>query len=296
MSVTFVDVSYSYGSQGTSTADDKALDDVSFTIEDGEFLGIIGHTGSGKSTLIQHINGIIQPTSGKVLVDGLDVAGDKATRKKVRSKVGIVFQYPEYQLFGNTVFEDVSFGPRNMGLPGSEVEARVIDALGQVGLDPDSVLYKSPFDFSGGQRRRIAIAGVLAMRTEVLVLDEPMAGLDPRGHEEILGYIRELHRGGMTVVMVSHDMEDIADCADRVLVMKGGKVFLHDVPEVVFSRYTELREIGLGVPVTTMFAHELSELGFEFDRHVLSLDQLADAIATQVGGHALPAEGVDGHA
>lgn len=287
MPVTFDHVSFRYPSEGGQGEGRYALKDVSFTVADGEFLGIIGHTGSGKSTLIQMVNGLLLPLSGQVTVDGIDTAAGRRERKDIRAKVGIVFQYPEYQLFGNTVEEDVSFGPRNSGIAATEVALRVNTALKRVGLDPDRCLKRSPFEFSGGQKRRIALAGVLAMAPDVLVLDEPMAGLDPQGCREIMGFIRTLHHEGMTIIMVSHSMEDVAENATRVLVLKEGEVFATGVPEEVFKRAAELREIGLGVPIETSFAHELAEsCGFRFDRTTFTLEQLADAIAPQVGGRA----------
>lgn len=284
MQLTFEQVTYSYGSSSSPREATPALSGVSFSVADGEFLGIIGHTGSGKSTLIQHINALLLPTSGKVTVDGVDTAADRASRRAIRAKVGVVFQYPEYQLFGNTVREDVAFGPKNRGLSSVEVDARVERAITRVGLDPADCLDKSPFDFSGGQRRRIALAGVLACEPHILVLDEPMAGLDPRGRHEILGYLKNLHDEGMTVIMVSHSMEDVSEMADRVLVMNGGKVFTEGTPEEVFTHAVELREIGLGVPIETSFARQLAdEGGFTFDQTTFTVPQLADAIAAQLG-------------
>lgn len=285
MSVIFDQVTYCYSSQDDRQPCTPALNDVSFQIEDGDFFGIIGHTGSGKSTLIQHINGLLLPSSGHVVVNGTDTLEGRSSRTAVREKVGIVFQYPEYQLFANTVFEDVAFGPRNIGLSETEVAQRVQGALARAGLESSSrVLQKSPFDFSGGQRRRIALAGVLAMNPSILVLDEPMAGLDPKGRTEIMGYIHALHEEGMTIVMVSHSMEDIAEHACHVLVLQQGHVFAQGTPEEIFSRTEQLREIGLGVPITTSFAQDLARHGFVFDRTTFTVDGLADAIASQLGG------------
>lgn len=226
-----------------------ALDDVSLTIGDGEFVGLIGHTGSGKSTLVQHLNGLLLPTSGTITVDGLNIA-DKATdRRAIRRKVGLVFQYPENQLFEETVEKDIAFGPKNLGLDDAEIDRRVRDAMRKVALDYDALHERSVFELSGGQMRRVAIAGVLAMEPRTLVLDEPCAGLDPRGREEILGLIRDLHRDtGATIVMVSHSMDDVASLAERVIVMNHGRVAMDGAPREVFSRGAELRAIGLDVP------------------------------------------------
>lgn len=289
MSIAFEQVGYSYISSSDASANVWALADLDLEIASGSFTSVIGHTGSGKSTLIQHVNGLLRPTRGRVLVDGLDTASAR-DRKQIRRKVGIVFQYPEYQLFGNTVAQDVGFGPRNMGLSEGEVVERVNRSLEQVGLDPEAIRERSPFDFSGGQKRRIAIAGVLAMDPEYLVLDEPMAGLDPHGRHEIMGYITHLHDEGMTVVMVTHSMDDVADFSDDVVILKDGRLFMHDVPERVFQHAAELREIGLTIPVTTRMALELSECGFEFSKTCFSVDELADAIALQLGGVALNRE------
>ena len=220
----------------------QALSDISFTIQDGEFVGLIGHTGSGKSTLVQHLNGLLQPTSGRVLVDGTDLADKNADRKQIRCKVGLVFQYAENQLFEETVAKDIAFGPKNLGLDAGEVDRRVREAMRQVSLDYDRISGKSVFDLSGGQKRRVAIAGVLAMKPSVLVLDEPCAGLDPHGREEILGLIRRLHReSGATIVMVSHSMDDVAQLAERVMVMHRGHLVMDGRPEEIFSRGEELR-------------------------------------------------------
>lgn len=286
MSIVFEHVSYDYAPERDK--DDaagrapQALSDVDLEIGDGQFVGIIGHTGSGKSTLIQHMNGLLQPTEGRVLVDGLDLA-DKKNRRAVRKRVGIAFQYPEYQLFATTVVEDVSFGPRNLGLTDDEIDRRVRGALERVGLDYDAVAEKSPFHLSGGQQRRVALAGILAMEPQVLVLDEPMAGLDPKGREDTLGLVHRLHDDGLTVVMVSHSMEDVAENAERVLVLNHGRVVMDDVPEKVFSRAAELREIGLGVPQATLFQQRLAAAGLVLPRPVHTIDDLADAIAAKLG-------------
>ena len=261
-----------------------ALDDVSLTIEDGEFVGLIGHTGSGKSTLVQHLNGLLLPSSGKITVDGLDIA-DKATdRRAIRRKVGLVFQYPENQLFEETVEKDIAFGPKNLGLDDAEIDRRVRDAMRKVALDYDALHERSVFELSGGQMRRVAIAGVLAMEPRTLVLDEPCAGLDPRGREEILGLIRDLHRDtGATIVMVSHSMDDVASLAERVIVMNHGRVAMDGTPREVFSRGAELRAIGLDVPQAVMLADKLRERGFDVPQGVYRVEEIKAVIEGIVG-------------
>ena len=261
-----------------------ALDDVSLTIGDGEFVGLIGHTGSGKSTLVQHLNGLLLPSSGKITVDGLDIA-DKATdRRAIRRKVGLVFQYPENQLFEETVEKDIAFGPRNLGLDEAEIDRRVRDAMRKVALDYDALHERSVFELSGGQMRRVAIAGVLAMEPRTLVLDEPCAGLDPRGREEILGLIRDLHRDtGATIVMVSHSMDDVASLAERVIVMNHGRVAMDGTPREVFSRGAELRAIGLDVPQAVLLADKLRERGFDVPQGVYRVEEIKAVIEGIVG-------------
>ena len=261
-----------------------ALDDVSLTIGDGEFVGLIGHTGSGKSTLVQHLNGLLLPSSGKITVDGLDIA-DKATdRRAIRRKVGLVFQYPENQLFEETVEKDIAFGPKNLGLDDAEIDRRVRDAMRKVALDYDALHERSVFELSGGQMRRVAIAGVLAMEPRTLVLDEPCAGLDPRGREEILGLIRDLHRDtGATIVMVSHSMDDVASLAERVIVMNHGRVAMDGAPREVFSRGAELRAIGLDVPQAVLLADKLRERGFDVPQGVYRVEEIKAVIEGIVG-------------
>jgi len=240
-----------------------ALEDVSFSVERGEFVGIIGHTGSGKSTLMQHMNGLLKPNSGKILLDGKDIWADKTTTRQTRFRVGLVFQYPEYQLFEETVYKDIAFGPRNMGLDAKEVERRVLDAAELVGLTREQLLV-SPFDLSGGQKRRVAIAGVLAMEPEVLILDEPTAGLDPTGREEILQNIEDYRQAkNATIMMVSHSMNDVARLTDRLLVMKDAKLVMDGTPEQVFARAQELLEYGLDIPEITRLFLQLREMGLE---------------------------------
>jgi len=252
-----------------------ALSDVSLTVQDGEFLGIIGHTGSGKSTLIQHLNGLLLPTAGSVLVDGLDTR-EKKLRKQIRSLVGMVFQYPEYQLFEETVERDVAFGPKNMGLSEEEVAPRVKEALTLVGLNPDEFAEKSPFELSGGEKRRAALAGILAMRPKYLVLDEPMAGLDPRGRREILALIESLRRDfGTGIVMVSHSMDDVAMYADRIAVLDKGSLFMVGTPEDVFSCSTELLDMGLNLPQATQLVRALRARGIEIEHDYFRMEELA---------------------
>ena len=261
-----------------------ALDDVSLTIEDGEFVGLIGHTGSGKSTLVQHLNGLLLPTSGTITVDGLNIA-DKATdRRAIRRKVGLVFQYPENQIFEETVEKDIAFGPKNLGLDDAEIDRRVKGAMRKVALDYDALHERSVFELSGGQMRRVAIAGVLAMEPRTLVLDEPCAGLDPRGREEILGLIRDLHRDtGATIVMVSHSMDDVASLAERVIVMNHGRVAMDGTPREVFSRGAELRAIGLDVPQAVLLADKLRERGFDVPQGVYRVEEIKAVIEGIVG-------------
>ena len=267
-----------------------ALDDVSLTIEDGEFVGLIGHTGSGKSTLVQHLNGLLLPSSGKITVDGLDIA-DKATdRRAIRRKVGLVFQYPENQLFEETVEKDIAFGPRNLGLDEAEIDRRVRDAMRKVALDYDALHERSVFELSGGQMRRVAIAGVLAMEPRTLVLDEPCAGLDPRGREEILGLIRDLHRDtGATIVMVSHSMDDVASLAERVIVMNHGELVMDGAPRDVFACGEELRGMGLDVPQAVQLAGKLRERGFDIPEGIYRIEEIKaeiERIAAKGGRHA----------
>ncbi len=255
-----------------------ALSDIDLTIDDGEFLGVIGHTGSGKSTMIQHLNGLLQPTEGRVLVDGLDTQ-DKKLRKKIRSLVGMVFQYPEYQLFEETVEKDVSFGPKNMGLEDDDIHERVFEALRLVGLPPERFAEQSPFELSGGEKRRTALAGILAMRPKYLVLDEPMAGLDPRGRAEILSLIESLRsENGTGIIMVSHSMDDVAMYADRIAVLDRGHLYLAGPPEEVFSHGEELVKMGLNLPQATRLVYALRARGVELEHNYYRMDELSDAL------------------
>ncbi len=269
-------LTYIYG-EGMPDAT-RALDDISFEIERGEFLGVIGPTGCGKSTLITHFNGLNRPTSGRLLIDGEDMWADPRQIRKYRFKVGLVFQYPEYQLFEETVRKDIAFGPRNMGLPEEEIEKRVIEAARFCGLE-EEMLDRSPFELSGGQKRRVAIAGVIAMRPEVLVLDEPAAGLDPEGREMILSQVRRYHKEtGTTVVLVSHSMEDIAKYADRVLVLQAGKLAMLDTTANIFARAQELVEYGLSVPQVTKIFLGLRQMGVDVPVDVYTVKYARDVI------------------
>lgn len=256
----------------------KALDDVTLTIGDGEFVGLIGHTGSGKSTLVQHLNGLMKPDHGSVIVDGMDVSDKNTDLREIRRRVGLVFQYPEHQLFEETVRKDVSFGPRNLGCSEQEIEERVVKACHQVGLS-DEKLDMSPFDLSGGNKRRVAIAGVLAMRPRVLVLDEPTAGLDPRGRNELLELIRGLHdEEGNTIVMVSHSMDDISALAQRIIVMNEGRVAMDGTPREVFAHPQELVDMHLGVPAAAQLAMGLRKRGYDLPDNVYTLDEMRSLI------------------
>ena len=261
----------------------KALDHISFGVEPGEFVGIIGHTGSGKSTLMQQMNGLLKPTSGQVLLDGVDIWSDKKLTRQARFRVGLVFQYPEYQLFEETVYRDIAFGPKNMGLEEKEIDRRVREAAGFVGLT-EAQLEVSPFDLSGGQKRRVAIAGVIAMEPEVLILDEPTAGLDPVGRAEILDNIEAYRQAkNATIMMVSHSMEDVARLTDRLLVMNGSRLAMDGTPSEVFSRAQELLAMGLNIPQVTQVFLELKKLGLDV-KSVYTMDQAVAEIARLRGG------------
>ena len=262
-----------------------ALDKVDFRVEKGEFLGIIGHTGSGKSTLIQHLNGLLKPTSGQILIDGQDLYQSKEFLRKTRFRIGLVFQYPEYQLFEETVYKDIAFGPRNMGLNETEIDRRVREAAGFVGIG-EELLEKSPFDLSGGQKRRVAIAGVIAMEPEVLILDEPTAGLDPRGSAEILANIRSYREArGAAIVMVSHSMEDVARLTDRIVVINDSHIAMSGTPQEIFTHAEELLEMGLDVPQITRLFLRLRSLGLDVDPSVYTVEQ---AMAQLLPGKEAP--------
>lgn len=255
-----------------------ALKDISLIINDGEFIGIIGHTGSGKSTLVQHLNGLVKASSGHIYFNGEDIYDDDYDMKKLRSKVGLVFQYPEHQLFEATVYEDVCFGPKNLGLKGVDLELRAYNALKAVGIGED-LIDASPFELSGGQKRRVAIAGVLAMEPEYLILDEPCAGLDPKGREEILELISKLHREKkITIILISHSMEDVADYVERLLVMDDGMVLKDDTPQNVFADYKELEKIGLAAPEVTYAVQQMKEKGLDIDGTPININQAKEMI------------------
>lgn len=255
-----------------------AVKDVSFTLEDGDFVGVIGHTGSGKSTLIQHLNGLEQPTEGTVLYNGEDIFAEGYDLKALRGKVGLVFQYPEYQLFEETVLKDVMFGPLNMGRTREEAESLARESLKSLGLD-ESYLSRSPFELSGGEKRRAALAGILAMEPEVLILDEPTAGLDPRARLEMLELVKRLHKDkGISVLLVSHSMDDVAEYADKILVMNNAELKFYDTPKEVFKHRDELLSYGLDVPEITEIAHELRESGFDVPEDISTIDEAVDAI------------------
>lgn len=269
-------VNYIYG--GDTELAVHALNDVNLVIPDGQFIGLIGHTGSGKSTLVQHLNGLLKPTSGAIYFNGEDIHDADYDKKKLRSKVGLVFQYPEHQLFEIDAFSDVCFGPKNLGLSKKEAELRAYAALKQVGLE-DEYFYQSPFDLSGGQKRRVAIAGVLAMKPDVLILDEPTAGLDPKGRDEILDQIAKLHNEmGITVILVSHSMEDVAKYVERIIVMNKGSILYDDVPKKVFTHYKELEQVGLAAPQVTYIMQSLKEKGLPVNTEVTTIKEARDEI------------------
>lgn len=276
MSLILDHVNYIYGDDTTLAV--KALDDICLNIPDGQFVGVIGHTGSGKSTLMQHLNGLLKASGGSIYFNGEDIYDKDYDMKKLRSKVGLVFQYPEHQLFEIDVFSDVCYGPKNLGLDRKEVELRAYDALKKVGL-PDEFFYQSPFELSGGQKRRVAIAGVLAMKPEVLILDEPTAGLDPKGRDEILHQIKKLQtETGMTILLVSHSMEDVAEYVDRIIVMNQGKVMYDDTPRNVFKHYRELESVGLAAPQVTYIMHDLRKKGLPVDVDATTIEEAAEEI------------------
>lgn len=281
MSLKLEHVTYLYGADTQLPV--RALDDICLEIPEGQFIGLIGHTGSGKSTLVQHLNGLIEPSQGKVTWNGQDIWAKGFSRKELRSNVGLVFQYPEHQLFEEDVFSDVCFGPANLGLSGDEVKERARRALELVGF-PESLYGQSPFELSGGQKRRAAIAGVLAMNPKILVLDEPTAGLDPRGRDEILGQIAALkEKTGISVVLVSHSMEDVANYVERILVMNRGRILFDDSPRAVFAHKRELEEVGLAVPQVTDILHRLKDAGFAVDVGATTISEARDTILDAMG-------------
>lgn len=262
-----------------------ALEDVSFEIEDGQLVGIIGHTGSGKSTLLQHLNGLLKPTSGQIVVSGRDITAPGVSMVEIRKKIGLVFQYPEYQLFEETVAKDVAFGPKNLGLPEAEIDERVREAIELVGLDYEAVAERSPFELSGGQKRRVAIAGVIAMRPEVLILDEPTAGLDPKAHKDVLAMVEEVHRRtGNITILVSHNMADIARLSDKIIVVDSGRLIAVGTPEEVFARREQLEQVGLALPPVTQFTEALRSRGLPLSETILSADQAVEEIYQYLKG------------
>lgn len=257
-----------------------ALENVSFEVEDGSFLGVIGHTGSGKSTLLQHMNGLLKPTDGSIVVGGVDITSPDVSMVEIRKRIGLVFQYPEYQLFEETVAKDVAFGPKNLGLSQEEIDERVKEAIELVGLDYEAIKDRSPFELSGGQKRRVAIAGVVAMKPEVLILDEPTAGLDPKAHKDVLKMIETVHeKTGNIIIFVSHNMADIARMSDKVLVMDSGHMVMMGTPKEVFSNREELSRVGLDLPPITQLTESLRQKGMEIEDTILSVDDAAKQIA-----------------
>ena len=283
MSIKLEGLSHTY--QGGSPFQSTALHDVNLVIEDRDLLALIGHTGSGKSTLAQHLNGLLQPTSGRVLLDGQDINEKSSDKRALRFAVGLVFQYPEHQLFEETVKKDIGFGPRNMGLGEAEVDARVREAMDKIGLPYDEIAEKSPFELSGGQMRRVALAGVLAMRPRILVLDEPTAGLDPRARDFLLNDVRRLHAEGTSVVMISHSMDDVARLATRVAVLEKGRLVMEGSPGEIFARVDRLSSMGLDVPQASRLRYLLAESGIELPE-CYQLEELADSLAAYLKGGA----------
>lgn len=289
MSIIMDHVSHIYGEDTAMAV--IALKDVNLVIPDGQFIGLIGHTGSGKSTLVQHLNGLMKATSGNIYFNGEDIDSDDFDKKMLRSKVGLVFQYPEHQLFETDVFSDVCFGPKNLGLSEKEVQLRSYEALKLVGLE-DEYIYQSPFDLSGGQKRRVAIAGVLAMKPDVLILDEPTAGLDPKGRDEILDQIAKLkEETGITVILVSHSMDDVAKYVDRIIVMNKGSVMYDDEPREVFRHYMELEQIGLAAPQVTYIMKDLQDHGIGVSDDVTTIDEAKEEIKSYFTGLAQSKKG-----
>jgi energy-coupling factor transport system ATP-binding protein len=283
MAIILDKINYVY-SEGTAYRM-QALKNVNLTIGDGEFIGIIGHTGSGKSTLIQHLNGLLKATDGHIYFNGQDIYDEDFDLRELRNRVGLVFQYPEHQLFETTIFDDVCFGPKNQGLSKDEAGLRAFEALKQVGM-PEALYYQSPFDLSGGQKRRVAIAGVLAMKPEVLILDEPTAGLDPAGRDEILDLIARMHRErGMTVILVSHSMEDVAKYVQRIIVMNQGAVMFDDTPREVFKHYKELEAVGLAAPQVTYLMHELREAGLYVNVEATTVAEARESLLAALTGY-----------
>lgn len=272
MIIKIENLSYIYNPE--SPFETKALDNINLEIEKGDFVGLIGHTGSGKSTLVQHLNGLIRPTKGKIIIDGLDITAKETKLRTVRQEVGLVFQYPEYQLFEETVYKDIAFGPKNLELNEEEIDSRVKKAMELVGLDFENMKDRSPFELSGGQKRRVAIAGVVAMEPKVLILDEPTAGLDPKGRDEILGEIQSLYKKeGITIILVSHSMEDIAKLVNKIVVMNSGQIAMEGTPREVFKNAEELEKLGLGIPQVTDFMRKFKAKGNPVSDDILTIEE-----------------------
>lgn len=281
MSIKVDNISYIY-EKGTGF-ERQALKNVSCAIEDGEFIGLIGHTGSGKSTFIQHLNGLVKPTEGYIYYNGRDIYEQGFNMKELRSRVGLVFQYPEHQLFETEIFKDVCFGPKNLGLPKEEIEKRAKESLRLVGID-EKMFFQSPFDLSGGQKRRVAIAGVLAMKPDVLILDEPTAGLDPKGRDDILNCLKYLREEtGMTIILVSHSMDDVANYVSRIMVMNDGVLTYDNTPRNVFRHYKELEAIGLAAPQVTYLMNDLKQAGFDVNTDAITIDEAKESILSALG-------------
>ncbi|QXM07342.1 energy-coupling factor transporter ATPase [Crassaminicella indica] len=282
MSIIIENLTHVYNAN--SPFESTALNNINITIEKGEFIGLIGHTGSGKSTLTQHLNGLLKPTSGKIIINGFDITKKDVSLKEIRRKVGLVFQYPEHQLFEETVYKDVAFGPKNLGLNDSEIENRVKEAIELVGLSYNEIKERSPFELSGGQKRRVAIAGVIAMKPEILILDEPTAGLDPKARDEVLNQIKELHKKyKMTIILVSHSMEDIARLVDRIIVMHKGNIALTGKPSEVFKNVELLKSIGLLVPQITYLMKKLRAMGMSVREEVFTVEDAKNEILKMIG-------------
>lgn len=281
MAIRIEHLNYVY-SEGTAF-EKHALKDINLELPDGQFIGVIGHTGSGKSTLIQHLNGLLKGTSGAIYYNGKNIYEEGYDLRTLRSKVGLVFQYPEHQLFETEIFKDVCFGPKNLGLSQKEVEIRAFESLRLVGID-DNMFYQSPFDLSGGQKRRVAIAGVLAMKPDVLILDEPTAGLDPKGRDDILNCLKYLREEtGMTIILVSHSMDDVANYVSRIMVMNDGVLTYDDTPRNVFRHYKELEEIGLAAPQVTYLMNDLKQAGFDVNTDAITIDEAKESILSALG-------------
>ncbi|KDR94273.1 energy-coupling factor transport system ATP-binding protein [Peptoclostridium litorale DSM 5388] len=277
MSIIVKDLVHIYNPK--SPFESRALDGVNIEIKKGEFIGLIGHTGSGKSTLVQHLNGLLKPTSGKIIINDLDITGEGVSLTSIRKKVGLVFQYPEYQIFEETIYKDIAFGPSNLGMSEDEIHERIKESMEIVGLDFERLKDRSPFDLSGGQRRRVAIAGVIAMKPEVLILDEPTAGLDPKGRDDILAQIKQLHsKYGITIIIVSHSMEDMAKLADRLIVMNRGKAEIEGTPREVFRHEDRLKGIGLGVPSVLELVKKLRAKGFGIREDIITIEEAKSEI------------------